>query len=312
MTIWLSCTSTVLGMNSRTVQKISPEAPLTNVENPFFQNVNFRQTCPLWMTKLFHLGASKKKLNKTERSAVSTDTTTHCSGETRSQFPGNSSGAKTAPTCAHRWILKREIFFHARYKIKSDQVLVLSHASVLKVGSEMTFISAFPWYIKKNKTLCIILFHTMQAIGTQGCVCRTDSWLARKADTWYRWLYKKGHVSKNTQALPFSSKWLQPHYSTRSLWVFVQYTTLRANPSFFFFFFIVVFFHKSFFLSCNKHIWYNRSTPGAVCGLVTASGEDQEDPATISLPPSVPLQVLVAAGGVARTHTAARSMSCWD
>lgn len=38
------------------------------------------------------LPVSREK--KTERSAVSTDTTTHCSGETRSQFPGNSSGAQ--------------------------------------------------------------------------------------------------------------------------------------------------------------------------------------------------------------------------
>lgn len=70
---------------------------------------------------------------------------------------------KIASTCARRRILMWEIF-HTRYKIKSDQVFVPSHASVLKLGSEMTFISASPWY--KKKTLCIILFHTMQAIGT--------------------------------------------------------------------------------------------------------------------------------------------------
>lgn len=70
---------------------------------------------------------------------------------------------KIASTCARRRILMWDIF-HTRYKIKSDQVFVPSHASVLKLGSEMTFISASPWY--KKKTLCIIVFHTMQAIGT--------------------------------------------------------------------------------------------------------------------------------------------------
>lgn len=90
-------------------------------------------------------------------------------------------------------------------------------------------------------------------------MCRTDSWLARKADTWYKWLYKKRSCFKNTQALPFSLKWLQPHYSTwRSLWVFIQYTTLRDNPRFFLL--LLLFFHKSLFF-CHVINTYDTTDP---------------------------------------------------
>lgn len=85
------------------------------------------------------------------------------------------------------------------YKVKSGRVFILVNASVLTLGSEITLISDFFCVNKtKQKTLCIILFHTMQAIGTKLCVCRTDSWLARKADTWYKWLYKKVMFQKHT------------------------------------------------------------------------------------------------------------------
>lgn len=61
------CTGNEL-QNSSADQKISPEAPLTNVENPIFKNVHFRRACPLRMTKLYHLRASKKQ-NKTKLNA---------------------------------------------------------------------------------------------------------------------------------------------------------------------------------------------------------------------------------------------------
>lgn len=91
----------------------------------------------------------------------------HYSGETRSQFPGNpSEEQEELPPVAKTNVGD---FFYTCYKMKSDQVFVLLHASVLKLGSEVSFISAFSWfffYTKNIKTLCIILFHTMQAIGT--------------------------------------------------------------------------------------------------------------------------------------------------
>lgn len=126
--------------------------------------------------------------------------------------------------------------------MKSDQVFVLLHASVLKLGSEMTFISALSWF-KKNKKHCASYYFTQCKLSV-----RKDARAELIAVLLERQTHgisgcTKRSCFKNTQALPFSLKWLQPHYSTwRSLWVFIHYTTLSANPSF-------VFFSRVFF-SC--------------------------------------------------------------
>lgn len=76
----------------------------------------------------------------------------HYSGETRSQFPGNpSEEQEELPPVANNNVGD---FFYTCYKMKSDQVFVLLHASVLKLGSEVSFISALIFFCyKKHKNI---------------------------------------------------------------------------------------------------------------------------------------------------------------
>lgn len=245
------------------------------------------------MTSSFGLSFKWKKKTPTCW-AVSTDTSTHCSGETLSQEIQVKSKKSSLLWRKLMWEI-----FHTCYKMNSDQVFVLLHASVLKLDSEVTFISAFSCK-KKTKKHCVSFYFTQCRLSV-----RKDACAELIADLLERQTHgisgcTKRSCFKNTQALPFSSKWLQPHYSTwRSLWVFIHYTTLSANR-------IFVFSQESFFfLSCNKHIWYNIPPLGG--SLWFGDGQQRRWGASshnfASLPShSLTLQVLVSAGGLAKTH----------
>lgn len=112
-----------------------------------------------------------------------------------------------------------------------------------------------------GKSLCIILYHTMQAISTQGCMCRIDTGLARKADTWYSGCTKKVMFQKHT-GTAILLKWLTTVTVHEGAMSFIHYRTLRANPLF-----------RVFHPSCIRHVWYNRFPFRWVLGLVVYWGE---------------------------------------
>ena len=119
-------------------------------------------------------------------------------------------------------------------------------------------------------------------------MCRTESRLARKADTWYSGCTKKVMFQKHT-GTAILLKWLKPITVHEGAMSIIHYITLRAKPFFF--------FKEVFHLSCNKHVRYNRSTSRRVLGFdgQKSKWRIQQQSASVAFS----LQVLEAASRVA-------------
>lgn len=112
-------------------------------------------------------------------------------------------------------------------------------------------------------------------------MCRTDSRLARKADTWYSGCTKKVMFQKHT-GTAILLKWLKPITVHEGAMSIIHYRTLRANPTFFFFL-----FKESFICHViNTYDTIDPSPGGFWVWWWTEEGK--EDPAAISIlrPPS--------------------------
>lgn len=102
-------------------------------------------------------------------------------------------------------------------------------------------------------------------------MCRIDTGLARKADTWYSGCTKKVMFQKHT-GTAILLRWLKPITVHEGAMSIIHYRTLRANHSF-----------AVFHLSCNKHVSYNRSLFMWILGGWWCTGEKKEDPAAVSI-----------------------------
>lgn len=119
-------------------------------------------------------------------------------------------------------------------------------------------------------------------------MCRIDTGLARKADTWYSGCTKKVMFQKHT-GTAILLKWLTTVTVHEGAMSFIHYRTLRANPLF-----------RVFRVSCIRHVWYNRFLFGWVLGLVRKEGRIQQRSILHpnSATPPISGKCLVAAGRV--------------